>query len=265
MSVISTADALDRRELKEAAVDHVLDNMDEYDDPVDYEALGLAIYTEDVITGARDDIDRTDISSYIAENDLDDQRFIEYKAGLASDYDEFVDFMGDFIDMRDGLINDIESEGVFYQALYEEARNERDNAERALGDILEFARDSRTDSDWFEDIPDRTEDDTATPDVDMPESPDSGGFSGGFSTWSNYNFGVQDVSGLSTWSNYNFGVQGSGFEDVEVIEGELNEDLFEEREDTESWNSAVYNPQINFSPTININGVDEDFNLDRAV
>jgi len=284
--VISTNNELNERELKETAVDHVLDNNHQYGDDIDYEALGLALYTENVVTGERDDIGRSDISSYLAENDLDDQRFIEYKADLASDYDEFVDFMGDFIDMRDTLVDDIESEGVFYQALYEEARNERNNAEQALVDILDLARDARSDSDWLEGIseidpgqtPEVDRPDTDDPETDLlgTERPDTSGpdtGSNNFSTWSNYNFGTQAVGGMSTWSNYNFGTQVDSRvnthntattdpEDddweIEAIQGELNEEFFKKHSGRASADDMpfIYNPQIKVSPEINIDGTE---------
>lgn len=266
MSNISADDQLTERELKGAAVDHVIDNIDEYDAPVDYEALGAAVYTEDVIKGDRDDLEISDISTYIAENDVDDQRFIEYKADLADDYDDFVETMSGFFGAREQLIDDLEAEGVTYQALYEEALNERENAEEALQDITGMASDARTDSDWLENIPDRGPEDTATPDVDRPENPGPGSSSGGFSTWSNYNFGVQDVSGISTWSNYNFGTQTSEFADVEIEGGELNEDLLEEDGEASGQQEVpwIYNPQIKFSPTVNINVGDWSWSMDQA-
>ena len=295
VSIIPNNDSLTRRELRTTAVDHVLDNRDQYGEDVDYEALGLALYTEDLITGERHDIERSDISTYLSDSDVDEQSFVEYKAGLASDYQEFVDFMGDFLGMRDQIINDIESEGVFYQALYEEARNERNNAEEALIDIKDMVKDTRTGSDWLDSIPE------LDPDVDSPEDdPDTGspddnpdtGVSSGFSTWSNYNFGTQSIGGMSTWSNYNFGVQNvsnsstssnynfgtqaSDFEDVEITTGNLNEDLFEEDSENDLWGSgqnrqnlgtvpSIYNPQINFSPTININTGNESTSIEQAL
>ncbi|WP_414837862.1 hypothetical protein ACK3SF_00450 [Candidatus Nanosalina sp. VS9-1] len=274
--MISTGAGLNRRELRETAVDHVLDNMDQYDDPVDYEALGLALYTEDVITGARDDLDSSEITDYLAENNVDDQRFIGYKASLASDYDEFVGFMEDFIGMRDELVDDIESEGVFYQALYEEAKNERNNAEQALNDIIGLVSDARAESSWLDNIPERgPEQDDPETDNPEPERPGSGPGTPGedsdnFSTWSNYNFGEQVISGgLNTWSNYNFGTQVAGFEGVEVIEGELNEDILEEdfplfEEQEQSSESWIYNPQIRVSPTINITAGGESWSFDQA-
>lgn len=96
--------------------------------------------------------------------------------------------------------------------------------------------------------------------------------SSGFSTWSNYNFGTQAVEGMSTWSNYNFGtqVQSSSIEsstadvesdewEIEAIEGELNDDFFDgyagEASGTGSHSApSIYNPQIKFSPEINIDG-----------
>ena len=100
--------------------------------------------------------------------------------------------------------------------------------------------------------------------------------SSGFSTWSNYNFGTQAVEGMSTWSNYNFGtqvqssssnssintptadVESDGWE-IEAIEGELNDDFFDEYAGEASGTSShsapsIYNPQIKFSPEINIDG-----------
>ena len=269
MSKISADDQLSERELKNAAIDHVLDNREDYDASVDYEALGAALYTEGIIKGDRDDLEISDISTYIAENDVDDQRFIEHKADLADDYDGFVEVMSGFFGAREQLIDDLEAEGVTYQALYEEALNEKQSAEDALQEITGMASEARTDSDWLENIPDRTEGDTATPDVDRPEDPGPGGFSGGFSTWSNYNFGVQEVSGISTWSNFNFGTQTSRFEDVEVLEGELNEDILEEGsqgsdEAQQLEDSWIYNPQIRVSPTINIAAGDESWSFDQA-
>lgn len=104
--------------------------------------------------------------------------------------------------------------------------------------------------------------------------PDTGGeTSTGFSTRSNYNFGTQAVEGMSAWSNYNFGTQiqgsfdaddvptaetGSSDWEIEAIEGELNEDFFDRHagEASQSRSPHIYNPQINVSPEINIDGTE---------
>lgn len=91
-----------------------------------------------------------------------------------------------------------------------------------------------------------------------------------------YNFGTMGEvpQGGFMSPTYNFGNQSSGFEDVEITSGDLNESLSDDSGDdsfgslTQSKASysgpSVYNPQINFSPTINISSKDEDFSFDQA-
>lgn len=92
----------------------------------------------------------------------------------------------------------------------------------------------------------------------------------GFSTWSNYNFGTQAVSGgFSARSNYNFGTQITGFDDVEAIEGEINEGILDNSNTTANSSQmetppTIFNPQIKFSPTINVTAGEQDFNFEEA-
>ena len=218
----------DERELKEEALDHVLGNIDQYDSDTDYEALGAAVYVEQIINGERDDFEVEDVTDYIARNDIDEQRFIEYKADLADDYQEFVDTMDGFFSSMSDFVDDLEANGVMYQALYEEARNERDNAEEAMQSVSDMVSDFDMESDWLDGDVDFTDtsDDTGTADDTDPQYPGgkrrrrtrtgsgpSANFnfgeqeiSGDFDPWANFNFGDQDVSdGWSDWSDYNFG------------------------------------------------------------
>lgn len=259
MAKISARGAsLDERELKEEALDHVMDNRDDYNRGTDYEALGAAVYVEQIVTGERNDIELGNVTEYIARNDIDEQKFIEYKADLADDYDDFVGTMDAFFNNVDDLVNDLEAEGVMYQALYEEALNERDSAEQALQDILHGAADLDTGSDLlggdFE-----TGDDS---DFTYPgggrrsrrsrnDSGPSANFnfgeqeiSGGFEPWANFNFGEQEVSGgWNDWSDYNFSWSDSGEDEETGGEDQSDGDWWDEFEP--GWSGPVINNNQN--------------------
>jgi len=91
-----------------------------------------------------------------------------------------------------------------------------------------------------------------------------------------YNFGTMEEvpQGGFMSPTYNFGNQSSGFEDVEITTGNLNESLSEDsandslgssEDNRDSYGAhSVYNPQINFSPKINLSGSHEEFNFDHA-
>lgn len=268
MIKISARDtSLDERELKEEALDHVLDNRDQYDGDTDYEALGAAVYVEQIITGERDDIEVEDVTEYIARNDIDDQKFVQYKADLADDYQEFVDTMEGFFSGMEDFIDDLEANGVMYQALYEEARNERDNAEEAMQNVSDMVSGFDMGSDWLEgdidDIDPGGGIDTGD-DGDDPEYPGGGtrrrrrsrgsssgpsanfnfgqqDISGDFDPWANFNFGEQEISGgWSDWSDYNFSWGGS---DGESSEEGGSSDWWDEFEP--DWSGAVINNNQN--------------------
>lgn len=222
---------------------------------VDEEALGAALYVEDIVSGEADE-SLEDVARYIADaEDFGFEDFIDHKAGMGRSYDRFAEGIGDVISEVDEQRRKAEATGAIYEGLFRETQNERDSAMGAINSLMDQASDIDTDFSWP----------NGFGQINPSENPGTTGRRG-FSTWSNYNFGTQVVEdNFSTWSNYNFGIQASEFSDVEVTEGELNEDILENDEEVEEEQTPwIYNPQINFSPTIDINVGSTDFALDQA-
>ncbi|WP_414837861.1 hypothetical protein ACK3SF_00445 [Candidatus Nanosalina sp. VS9-1] len=132
------------------------ENQDEYGDleQGELEALGLALYVEEAVSDESDLVDRDDMINYIMENDVDGEAFVEFKKGLASDYDDFAETMNAFIGHRDELIEELGATGTLYQALQAETRAERDSAEDAMSSVKSAASDAKTSSEWLDNVAD---------------------------------------------------------------------------------------------------------------
>lgn len=128
---------------------------DQYDeDNLDLEALGVANYIEEVATGQQDSLEMDDVAEYIFENDVDEQAVVDYKIGMADDYQEFKDTMEGFMGVRTDLIEELGAVGTTYQALHGEAAEERDNAEEAMQEVASIASDAPTSSNWLDNVAD---------------------------------------------------------------------------------------------------------------
>lgn len=139
-------------------------------DSVDEEALGAAVYLEEISSGERRDYTLEDLSEYIAGTDnFNFQDFIDYKADMANDYSVFSDELGDFFDDVQALQDRTEANSAMYQALYEEVKNERDSALRALMEIGGRAGDFDLDQPGMDNV-----DTTPDFDVGVPDIPDVG-------------------------------------------------------------------------------------------
>lgn len=132
------------------------ENQDEYGEleSGELEALGLALYVEEAVSGESDLVEKDDMLEYIMENDVDEQAFVNFKRGLASDYDDFADTMTAFVGHRTELIDELGAVGLMYQAIQEETAAERDSAEDAMESVSATAADAPTSSDWLDNVAD---------------------------------------------------------------------------------------------------------------
>lgn len=147
---------LDQTEARHAGSLEHYENEDEYGEleSDEVEALGLAVYLEDAVSDESDLVDEQEMVDYIMENDVDGEAFVDFKRGLASDYDEFADTMDEFIGHRTELIEELGATGTLYQALQEETAAERDNAEEAMSSVAAAASDATTSSEWLDNVAD---------------------------------------------------------------------------------------------------------------
>lgn len=137
-------------------------NNGEYDEEdVDAEALGAAVYIERIESDEADvDVAFEDLVEYIAEQgeDFNFGQMIEYKAELGDrDYDQFPDEVGDVVDEANDTREEIRATGAIYQALYEEAIAENEDARGAIGGMLDEVSDLDRSTPWLDDAADLDE------------------------------------------------------------------------------------------------------------
>lgn len=146
---------LDGTEVRQAGSVLHHGDEDQYDDDnLDLEALGVANYIEEVANGQQDSLEMEDVAEYIFENDVDEQAVVNYKIGMADDYDDFSDTMEAFVGVRTDLIEELGAVGTTYQALHGEAATERDNAEEAMQEVANIASNAPTSSNWLDNVAD---------------------------------------------------------------------------------------------------------------
>jgi len=148
-------DELDSTEARHAGSLEHYENEDEYGDleSDELEALGTALYVEEIVSGERDDIEVSDVAEYIADQDeFDFEAFVGYKAeiGNQKDYDQFVGAVGEVVTRVGELTDELEARGAVFEALYGEVKNERENADEAISGIMDEVSDLDTESDWLD-------------------------------------------------------------------------------------------------------------------
>lgn len=183
---------IDQNDILRAGRAEMADNPNRYDGSEDLEALGTAAYLEESLDPDSDH-DISDVADYIAsEDDFDFGDFVEYKKNMGNDYSQFADPVGRVFDEVNDLQDRTEAMGGIYEALYEEAKAERDSAVTALEDILDDAESARTSSEWL---------DQSDPDDDTDQDVGSGGWTGfwspGGSVWGG---GGMYQSQMSGWN-----------------------------------------------------------------
>lgn len=141
---------INQNDILQAARTERRENPDRYNGSEDLEALGTAAYLEESLDPDSDH-DISDVAEYIAsEDDFDFGEFVEYKKNMGNDYSQFADPVGRVFDEVNDLQDRTEAMGGIYEAMYEEAKAERDSAVTALEDILDSAEGARTSSDWLD-------------------------------------------------------------------------------------------------------------------
>ncbi len=130
------------------------ENEDEYGEleQDEIEALGTALYVEEVVSGERDDTTLDDVAGYIAgQDEFNFGAMVEYKANLGGrDYDQFVDGVNDVVSTANNLTQEVEAKGAIFEGLAREVQNDRDQAHDAIGGIMDAVSGLQRDSDWLD-------------------------------------------------------------------------------------------------------------------